>query len=264
LKTDIELLKYEYLDTIESSFYDSNFFDAYVLLFSIDDTVIDFDDVRIVLNKNHAIIYPFSKVNRIKKLSGVVLSLFFHGVLAEKYITEHRLSIILTFNTNNHLVGLIRRIEMMIEHKEQLDERLSCELGFGLLLDIWMYQEHTTPLPRIVLEATAIIESDYGLLYGVDDLADRVGVNKSHLIRQFKASLKTTPGDYLEKIRIERAKMYLSAKAFSIDMVAKLCGYSCANYFSKVFKKRTGISPSLFKDIDFDKSDTVINDEIYL
>lgn len=138
------------------------------------------------------------------------------------------------------------------------------ELGFGLLLDIWAYEISKKRIPKIVIDAVAIMDTDYGKLYDVDDLADRVGVSKGHLIRQFQASMHITPGAYLEKTRIQNATALLISADHDLQIVANLCGYSCANYFSKVFKKKTGICPSEYAKRRIGTGTMQLPDELYL
>ncbi len=101
--------------------------------------------------------------------------------------------------------------------------------------------------PSLVQDAASIIESNYAYLYGVEDLADRLEVTKHHLIRLFTASTGISPGKYLVNIRMLHAKGMLQAcEDTPLEIIAGACGYSCANYFCKAFKKQTGMTPSKF------------------
>lgn len=93
--------------------------------------------------------------------------------------------------------------------------------------------------------AIAIIEHQYAYLYGIDELADRLEVTKHHLIRVFTAQTGISPGKYLVQVRMHHAKMMLqTCEDTPLEIIAGACGYSCANYFSKAFKKQTGLTPS--------------------
>lgn len=97
----------------------------------------------------------------------------------------------------------------------------------------------------LVQDAIAIIEYEYAYLYGIDELADRLEVTKHHLIRMFTAATGISPGKYLVIVRIHHAKIMLqSGEDTTLEIIAGACGYSCANYFSKAFKKQTGLTPS--------------------
>ena len=55
------------------------------------------------------------------------------------------------------------------------------------------------------------------------------------------------PGKYLTAVRIDAAKRFLAAHAWPLDVVASLCGFSGANYFCRVFRRETGLSPAAFR-----------------
>lgn len=108
-----------------------------------------------------------------------------------------------------------------------------------------LLSEQKSEYPDLVQDAAALIESQYAFLYGVDELADLLEVTKYHLIRTFTASTGTSPGKYLSEIRMHHAKsMLLSGSGTPLEIIAGACGYSCANYFSKAFKKHTGQTPT--------------------
>ena len=52
---------------------------------------------------------------------------------------------------------------------------------------------------------------------------------------------------YLEQIRIDKAKQYLSSTCLKISQIAEMVGYADMKYFSKVFKSKTGYSPLSYR-----------------
>ena len=91
------------------------------------------------------------------------------------------------------------------------------------------------------------MRQNFATLYGIDDLSERLGVSKSHLVRPFHEAMGVPPGQYLNQIRLEAAKALLAHRTDSLEMVSHLCGFSGANYFCKVFKKHTGMTPAAFR-----------------
>lgn len=101
--------------------------------------------------------------------------------------------------------------------------------------------------PELVQDAVALIEAGYAYLYGIDDLADQLEVSKHHLIRIFTAAAGISPGQYLIHVRMLHAKLLLqSQEKAPLEIIAGACGYSCANYFTKAFKKHTGMTPGQY------------------
>lgn len=99
----------------------------------------------------------------------------------------------------------------------------------------------------LVQDAMDCIREEFAFLTGVEDLAGRVGVTKSHLIRVFSAETGMTPGKFLQDTRLENAMLLLRGREYTVDAVAGLCGFSGANYFCKVFRRATGESPGEYR-----------------
>lgn len=75
-----------------------------------------------------------------------------------------------------------------------------------------------------------------------------IPVNKDHLRRLFKDALGQTPHDYLLQLRMECAKRLLSrAEGQSVAEVAFQSGFYDPLYFSRAFRKYTGVSPTKWK-----------------
>ena len=78
--------------------------------------------------------------------------------------------------------------------------------------------------------------------------AEKLGISFDYMRHCFKEETGMTPLEYLTQIRIEQAKNHLmNSFIYSISEIAGICGFSDQYYFSKVFKKTTGVSPREFK-----------------
>ena len=80
-----------------------------------------------------------------------------------------------------------------------------------------------------------------------NELAALCFTHPSHLSRKFKQETNRTITDYQQMIRINKAKHLLKNETLPIEEIAWLVGYQDASYFSRVFKKETGYTPSQFK-----------------
>jgi AraC-like DNA-binding protein len=105
-------------------------------------------------------------------------------------------------------------------------------------------QEEEDHLPPLVESAIAIIQEEFPFLEGLDELAERLEVSKAHLIRTFTKKTGISPGKYITRVRIEYAKLLLQDEDASISYVAESSGFANANYFAKVFRRETGMSPT--------------------
>ena len=121
------------------------------------------------------------------------------------------------------------------------------QLAFALLCELAGADSAAPPLPPLVEAAIEDIRQNYAGLYGVEELSERLGVSKSHLVRTFTAAVGVPPGRYLTTVRVEAAMRLLLHREYTLDVIASLCGFSGANYLCRVFKKETGQSPAQWR-----------------
>ena len=127
--------------------------------------------------------------------------------------------------------------------------RMTSQLVFALLCELSGADSAAPALPPLVTAAIEDIRQNYAGLYGVEELSERLGVSKSHLVRTFTAALGIPPGRYLTRVRVEAAQRLLLHREYTLDVVASLCGFSGANYLCRVFKKETGQSPAQWRTL---------------
>ena len=81
----------------------------------------------------------------------------------------------------------------------------------------------------------------------IEDLADSLGVSASYLSRLFKKETGKSFVGYLTGYRMEKAARMLVETNEKSYMIAKSVGYTDPNYFSYVFKRQYGVSPSKYR-----------------
>lgn len=119
---------------------------------------------------------------------------------------------------------------------------------YALLCALAHADEPPRRLSPLVAEAVESIRNNYMALYGVEDLAEAMGVSKCHLVRVFSAEMGISPGKFLTHTRIEAAKLLLLDREYNLEMIASLCGFSGANYLCRVFRRETGTSPAAWRE----------------
>ncbi len=88
-------------------------------------------------------------------------------------------------------------------------------------------------------------------LYGelsLEQVADEVGLSPQYLSKRFREEYGKTFTEYVTTERIHRAKYLLGTTTRSIKSICSGSGYPDANYFSRVFKKETGLTPQQYRD----------------
>lgn len=99
--------------------------------------------------------------------------------------------------------------------------------------------------------ATNYIETNYSRSFDISVLAKTLNVSRSHFTTTFTQKVGETPHAYLNKIRIEKAKEFLSTTSLSITEIAYSVGFSSLERFSDAFKKQTNLSPKNFRNSSF-------------
>ena len=81
----------------------------------------------------------------------------------------------------------------------------------------------------------------------MDDLVRHVGFSRARMFDLFKAQTGLTPNDYLQRLRVEEAQELLRQTSRSVTEIGLATGFSSGQYFSTVFARYTGVSPTDFR-----------------
>ena len=138
---------------------------------------------------------------------------------------------------------LLESLRTLLRNREQQREHFRRELSV----------DTATVAPqrvdqKFLADLTAIIEANLdqpGL--SVDDIARSLGVSQMQLYRKVKALLGTGVTDYLQTIRLTKARLLLLQEGGTIAEVAYQTGFSSPSYFSTAFKAKYQVSPSEFR-----------------
>lgn len=97
-------------------------------------------------------------------------------------------------------------------------------------------------------QAVSYIQQNYDKKISLRDVAENVNLSKYYLCNIFKKETGDNVSHYINVLRIEKAKMLLHNKDRKIKEIFEEVGYSNQQYFSKVFKKLTGMTVLEYKD----------------
>ncbi|MEL0455111.1 substrate-binding domain-containing protein [Flavobacteriaceae bacterium SZ-1-7] len=84
--------------------------------------------------------------------------------------------------------------------------------------------------------------------FSVEQLADELSISRVQLYRKMKAILGVNISDYIQNIRLEKAKALLDESTLTISEIAYATGFSSPNYFSTSFKNKYNMSPKAYRD----------------
>lgn len=82
-------------------------------------------------------------------------------------------------------------------------------------------------------------------------LSDKANLSPGYLQKRFKKQFGISPNEYLSNYRIIKSKELLLFTNKSITEIALHCGFESTSYFSTVFKKTTGQTPKLFREVNY-------------
>ena len=96
--------------------------------------------------------------------------------------------------------------------------------------------------------ATAFLERNLHRPLSLREVARHVNVSPETLGRLFRTHYRTSPIQYLTRLRMARARERLQSRRYNISEVAQACGYASLQYFSRAFSKEFGIPPRAFRE----------------
>ncbi len=98
-----------------------------------------------------------------------------------------------------------------------------------------------------IARAAAFMEAHYMEEIRENQLLEISHFSKRHFIRRFSAVYHVTPQKYLLRLRMRHACTLLRDNTMAVTAVALQCGFSDANYFSRVFRRERGVTPTQYR-----------------
>lgn len=125
-------------------------------------------------------------------------------------------------------------------------------LRFGELLRIGfeaILHEREKGNKKIIERARNYIHENYDKEISLESVADHIHISPTYLSSIFKREYNENFVDYVSNYRVEKAKELLREGNFKVNAIAGMVGIGNVKYFYKVFKKRTGLTPSEYKEL---------------
>lgn len=99
-----------------------------------------------------------------------------------------------------------------------------------------------------ISKGIAYLENDSEQLLSIDQLAAMCHVSANTFRRMFHAYSGVSPLEFRLTRKISRAKQLLQAELFTVSQISDMLHFSDVSYFSRIFKKKTGLSPQEYLD----------------
>ncbi|EHQ89724.1 PocR ligand-binding domain-containing protein [Desulfosporosinus youngiae] len=118
------------------------------------------------------------------------------------------------------------------------------------MLETFMNYSETNKIQKnqqAIQKAAEFIHRNYRNKLTIEDIAQEVYLSPCYVSRIFKQGLGCTLMEYLTQVRVEQAKIMLKNPKYNVMQVAEESGFEDPGYFTRVFKKLEGVTPSRFK-----------------
>ncbi len=100
----------------------------------------------------------------------------------------------------------------------------------------------------LIMQAQQKIDANFSDYLSMDALANDLGISTRTLIRRFKDATGDTPANYLQSVRLEKAKQLLENSRLSLSDITHAIGYEDTSSFSRLFKRKTGLTPGHYRE----------------
>ena len=157
------------------------------------------------------------------------------------------------------MLGAVRELEGMLSSFRS-EDALCVTLSFcrllamiskrtlGALVGRSRAAEELSAVPQKLRRAVWFVKQNESRKLSSQDVARFCGLSSAQLIRYFRAAFGKTPTAYITEYKINRAReMFLTSPDLPIKAICDALGFDDAHYFSRVFAKQTGESPSAYR-----------------
>jgi AraC-like DNA-binding protein len=157
-----------------------------------------------------------------------------------------------------HEIGLNK--EMLLLFQKMIDAVQSSFIGYsqqiaGLTLQMLGLintmsvnnQYDKNPVEKAIAKAMFLLQESLERCVDMPDLARQLLMSYSAFRKKFKAMTGLSPNQYHLNLRITRAQELLESTLLNIEEVADQTGFENIYYFSKIFKKKVGTSPKVYR-----------------
>ncbi len=179
----------------------------------------------------------------------------FHGAIAAKILKRIGLSKehpVADFDGTELIENLIKNTMRYFEldiHDQLMRTGLLCTILAHMIEKSHPHEKASDLDAELSYDEYAVryIQMYFQKKIRISDLADKIGISRSYLVKLMKEKIGMSPQEYLIKIRMEHAAHFLNHTNDSIRDVSMECGYDDALTFSRAFHQYFGISPTEFR-----------------
>lgn len=135
------------------------------------------------------------------------------------------------------------------KHKDILLSSL-LKSAIATIVRVCYYSKNTkeSKAQKIVSDIISYINMNYEIPISNEDIAKRFHFNSAYLNRVFRKNTGRSIHEFLVSCRIAAAKEMLRSQSISVGEIAEKCGFSSGYHFAKIFRQKTGFTPSGYRN----------------
>jgi len=142
---------------------------------------------------------------------------------------------------SNHNVQLIEQLTSPEECRTFVRKLVQ---GYCGLIQKYNLKAHSNPIRKVITYISTDLTADLSL----KSLAAQINVNASYLSSLFKKEMGIPLTEYVNRSRIQHAQILLLTSDLPLKAIALRCGITDMQYFSRMFKRITGVTPKVYQD----------------
>ncbi|HVT15181.1 MAG TPA: AraC family transcriptional regulator [Thermoanaerobaculia bacterium] len=155
------------------------------------------------------------------------------------------------FTEGDRVSSVCARLRMELASPDELSVLSIESLTMSLLAELVAGRRETgAPRPpRWLREARSLLQESFASPTGLSALASRVGVHPVHLAASFRRHFGASVGEYVRRLRVDRAGALLARGELPLAEVALATGFSSQSHLTRAFKRLIGETPGRYRRI---------------
>lgn len=166
----------------------------------------------------------------------------------------------ITFNGLDELLNYFNIFDYFIFDVPYFANEFICELDnnfgsytiftrssklYGFIIKFMVYiLENKVPFCE---QVNTYLENNFKNQVSLDSIAEAIGISKYRLCHKYSEECNKSVMDTLKHYRLSNAKQLLATTNYSINEIAKMCGFVTSSYFGKIFKNEFNITPKQYR-----------------
>lgn len=150
----------------------------------------------------------------------------------------------------DYTLQIFKQMDYLLSHPEEDGNFFLADYLGRIFIECMLEQESQTNvmhLPKHVIEMKVIFDTSYADVISLQNLEEKLEMNKYRLCRDFSKYMSLPPLQYLNKKRIKEAKKLLIQTDLPVHMIGETVGIPNTTHFIRLFTRETGITPLRFR-----------------